>query len=324
MGKQFRVNRQVGVQNVVAGGFVTFDLPRQYDCEAVFFRLTGQVQVTTGYTTVRAEAPTQAIARVELIADGKNTIYSAPFWNAVFAHPDRESMDNGAELATPPSGVAVATYNITATGVVDLQSPDTVRPKDSNFRTSGLQLWQARVSFGNPGDMFTGAGVSVFVGCTVECWVQECVELPDTAGVYTKPLMLKKVSYQEQAMPATTPNQEFRLPAGNLIRSLFLRTEISGEPSAAVLNAAQAFAGVDVRYNLKGAQIRGKAAHDYGRMSQVGYYPIDFLSTGKSDYRLTDLWDVTGQAEPKLSCDVVGSANTKAQVIVTEYIPIAQ
>jgi len=39
---------------------------------------------------------------------------------------------------------------------------------------------------------------------------------------------------------------------------------------------------------------------------------------------LTDLWDVTGAAEPKVIVDVNGSGTTKMQVVVTEYIMGAQ
>ena len=93
----------------------------------------------------------------------------------------------------------------------------------------------------------------------------------------------------------------------------------AGEPSTAVLNNVQLTAGVDVRMNLSGVNLRAKNNADYGFIP-AGYYVADVCSKGESAINLTDLWDVTGAAEPKVIVDVNGSANTKMQVVVTEYI----
>jgi len=323
--KQFRIKRTYSSIPVVAGGFATIDLPRGYDYESIHIRLTGSVQVTTLATAVRAEAPCQAIARVEVVADGRNTLYSAPFWACVLGKYDRPSMlESGARVTTPPSGVAVATYAIEALGVVDFMTPDGERAKDSNFRTDGLQLFQLRLTFGNPGDLFVG-GVAAFVaGLAVEVTTVEMVELPDAKGERTTPMALKKVSFQEIAVPTTNANQEIRIPAGNMIKSVLLRTEggvTAGEPGATVLNNLQVFSGVDVRANIKAGSIRGQNNNDYGQLTP-GYYIVDLARNGSGTARLSELWDVTNQAEPKISMDITGGANVKAQVVTTEYLAL--
>lgn len=327
MAKQFRIKRTYADVAVVAGGFATIDLPRGYDYESVHVRLVGSVQVTGAFTAVRAEAPVQAISRIELVADGRNTLYSAPFWFATLAKYDRPNMlESGARVVTPPTAAAVATYAIEANGVIDLMTPDGERPKDSNFRTQGLQLLQLRLTFGNPGDLFTGAGTAVFVaGLKVEISTVEMVELPNADGTVTSPVALKKVSFQEIPIPTTNANQEIRLPAGNMIKSVVVRTEgnvTAGEPSATVLNALQVFSGVDVRLRNSAAAVRGQNNNDYGQLT-AGYYIADLSRNGSMSAKLTELWDVTQQAEPKVSMDVVGGANVKAQVVVTEYLALA-
>lgn len=198
---------------------------------------------------------------------------------------------------------------------------DSVRPKDSNFRSSGLSLFQLRMTFGQPGDAFVG-GTVVFSNMFVDVFVQQLVEAPDANGQMTTPIALKKVSYQELALLSSNANQEVRLPAGNLIKSVLIRTDGSataGEPSVAVLNNVQLAAGVDVRMNISGANLRAKNNMDIGHIT-TGYYVADITQKGWAAINLTDLWDVTGAAEPKLILDVTGGATVKMQAVVTEYI----
>jgi hypothetical protein len=326
MAKQYRVLRKVASVPVTAGSFATLDLPRDYDYESIFLRINGSVQVTTAGTAVRNEAPTQLVQRVEVIADGKNNIFSAPFWFASNANYGRDLLQNGARVLTAPTSAATGTYPIEGIGVVDLMTQDSVRPKDSNFRSSGLSLFQLRLTFGQFADMFTGSAVAVAVGTVyVDVFVQQLVEIADANGQVTTPIALKKVSFQEIALPSSNANQEIRLPAGNYIRGVTVRTDgltTAGEPSTGVLNNLQLAAGVDVRMNLAGANLRAKNNADYGYIN-AGYYIADVTSKGTSAINLTDLWDVTGAAEPKLIVDVVGGTSVKMQAVVTEYIMAA-
>lgn len=324
MAKQYRILRKVATVPVSAGGFATVDLPRDYDYESVFVRITGGVQVTGTATSVRAEAPCQAIARMELIADGKNNLFSAPFWFASLASYDRKALQSGARITTPPSGVAIATYTVEALGSIDMLLLDGARPKDTNFRSIGLSLLQLRLTFGNAGDMFVG-GTIVYSNLNVEIFVRQLVEGVAADGSVTSPIALRKTSYQEQALLSSNANQEIRLPAGNLIKSVLVRTDgatTAGEPSTAVLNNAQLVSGVDVRMNLSGGQIRALNNLDFGYMVP-GYYALDIMQRGSLLGNITDLWDVSGSAEPKLVVDVTGGANVKMQAVVTELIPAA-
>lgn len=322
MAKQYRIIRKIAQVPVTAGGFATVQLPRDYDYESVFVRINGGLQVTALATSVRAEAPCQVVPRLELIADGKNNLFSAPFWFAALGNTARQFLEYNARCVTPPSGVAVATYQVEGIGVIDLQSLDCLRPKDSNFRSRDLSLLELRMTFGQPGDSFVG-GTVAFSSMYVDVFVQQLVEEAGADGKpLSSPVALKKVSYQEIALTASNVNQELRLPAGNLIKSVLLRTDGSttaGEPSTAVLNNLQLVSGVDVRCNLQGANLRAKNNADLGYVP-AGYYVADVAEHGSSSNSLSELWDVRNQAEPKLIMDVTGGANVKAQAVVTEYI----
>lgn len=327
MASQFRIKRTYATVTPTAGGFATIDLPRGYDYESIHVRLYGTVNVTTAFTSVRAEAPVQYIPRLEVVADGRNTLFSAPYWFTTLAKYDRPNMrEVGARVVTAPTAASIASYPFEANGVIDLNTPDGERSKDSNFRTDGLQLFQLRMTFGNPGDAFVGAGVAAWTSITVEISTIEVVEIPDANGQRTNPVALKKVSFQEIAVPTTNANQEIRLPAGNMIKSVFLRTEGSvtaGEPSATPLNRVQVFSGVDVRANLIAGALRGQNNNDYGQLT-AGYYIVDLSRSGGLSAKLSELWDVTKQAEPKVSMDITGGANVKAQCVVTEYLALGQ
>ncbi len=318
----YRVERKVATSNFAAGGFDTKDLPRGYDIESLLFRISGSLQVTVAATSVRAEAPCQLVPRIQILADGKNALFNAPFWATSLGRYDRLLPASGARATTPPTSAAVGTYAVEAIGIVDFMTPDGLRPKDSNFRTSKLTLFQAQLSYGQPGDVFVGGTVVVSGTPTVDINSIECVELPDSAGNFTTPLALRKVTWQRVAAPANNSQFEIRLPAGNNIKSVLTRGEGSvtaGEPSTGVINNKILQAGVDVRFNMTGANTRAKNNADYGQVPS-GYYIADV--TGKSDapINLTELWDVTGQVEPKAVYDVTGGANNFLDAIITEYI----
>lgn len=326
MAQQFRIKRVIQVVPVTSNGFATIDLPRGYDYESLHCRFYGQVQVTAAATSVRAEAPTQAIKRLEVIADGRNTVHSVPYWSAVLGLFNRDIRMSGSRSVTPPTAAGIATYDVEANGVIDFQTVDGERPKDSNFRTDGLQLFQLRLTFGAALDMFVpGAGAAAFVNCFVEISSNELVELPadpTNPDSRTKPMAIKKTSFQEVNVTSSNSNLQTKLPAGNLIKSVLIRTEgltTAGEPTTGMLNQLQLLSGVDVRVKASGAGLRGMNNADFGPVT-AGYYIADVARSGASFARLSELWDVTRQAEPQVLTDVVGGATGKMQLVITEYL----
>lgn len=324
MAKQYTLRRSIGNVQIVAGSFATLDMPRDYDYQAIMLRISASVTVTAPATSVRAEAPCQLVPRVEFIADGKNTIDSAPFWFYSLGNVQRQLIATNARAVTPPSGTAAATYAVEGIAVIDKQFFRGVRPKDSNFRSMGLSLLQLRLTFGQPGDIFVGGTVTFSGTPVVEVVALQEVEETDQNGKpVTNPIALKKVSYQQVALTASNANQQILLPAGNNIGEVFCRFDgatTAGEPSTAVLNAFQAVNGVDVRANLSGAQLRAMNNATYGYITP-GYYSWSPLACGwGGNWKLSDLWDVTNASQPKAVLDVTGGANVTANVVTTEYI----
>lgn len=314
MGKQYRTTRTLGVYPITAGGFITVDLPRQYDLEALHVRLDAVVNVTAAATAVKSNAPAQLVPRIELVADGKNTVFSGDL-NMVCRMNTAGGLNQSSQLS-PPSGVAVASYTVGAFGTIHLQSADTARPKDTNFRTAGLQLWQARFSVGQAGDLFNGGTVALTSG-TITLSVDECVELPDAAGGYSMPSFMKRVSTQSIAFAGAQSNYDVRLPAGNLIKGVHVYTE--NATTGAAVNAITAFklgAGLDVRVALSGDQNRYLQLARYAGLI-TGFYQHDFTAHAPGFGQvgtLSNVWDVTGSVEPKLTVDVAVACQMTVRV----------
>lgn len=330
MGKQYRTKRRVfSVSAGIADNSVfEADIPRAYDIESFIIRVTATAHVTTAGAAVRAMAPTQLIKRLELVADGKNTIASVPGW-ALVKNFGREQFG----LMTPPSNFTAADYAIEMVGSLDQALIDGVRPKDSNLRTSGMSMLRMRFTMGALTDLFTGAPAGTFTALAVEIYVIETVELPDDKGQVSQPLYLQKRSYQDIALPASNANQQIVLPVGNSLRGLMILTTINGEPSDAVLNNVQLASGLDVRINLPGAALQRMNAVDYPAYGMLlnsgwasclrldtGLYMADLMTNGPRDCNVTNAWDLTKASEAKLIADVNGGAGYQMTVVTTEFI----
>lgn len=327
--QQYRIKRQIHSANLTENNVYTIDVPRGYDIESLFLHLTGTANVTTAGTAVRAMAPTQLIKRVELVADGKNTIASVPGW-ALAKNFGRSQCG----VMTPPTAAAIAAYSIEGLFSLDQALIDGIRPKDSNLRTAGMSLLQLRITTGVMTDLFTGAPAGTMTAFKLAVATVETIELADDKGNITKPLYLQKRSYQDIALTATNANQQIVLPIGNALRGVQLLATVNGEPSDAVINNIQLASGVDVRINLPAATLKRMAATDYevngiltntsafasSSVGLTGLYQVDLMRNGGQDVKVTDAWDLSKASEAKLVLDVNGGAGYQVTVVTTEFI----
>lgn len=321
MAGQYRIKRKIAQVQVVENGQAILDVPRGYDIESIHFRLYGQLNITTAASSIRAESPSQLIKRVELVADGKNTIASLPFVLLNRGNPFRRGQLGNLQ---PQSAVSIAAYQIEATGYLDQANIDGIRQKDSNLRTSGMSLLQMRFTFGAAVDTQIG-GAGSLTNVFVDVSTIEMIEIPDPkTGEITKPMYLVKRAYQDVAFTTSNANMQVTLPVGNIMRGVVIRTEgftTAGEPSNAVLNNAILASGVDVRLNLPGAVIRSMNSMDYD-VSAIpnGIYILDMMTQGGFNTQASEGWDLTNASEAKLTLDVNGAANTKVTIETIELI----
>jgi hypothetical protein len=332
MAQQYRIKRRIAsVSTGIADNSIyTVDVPRGYDLESLFFKVTATANLTVGGSAVRALAPTQIIKRVELIGDGKNTIASIPGWYLT-KNFGREQFG----MMTPPSNFTAAAYPVAFAGSLDQCLVDGVRPKDSNLRTAGMSMLQLRFTFGACTDLFTGTPTGTFTALGLEVYTVETIELPDAKGNVTTPLYLQKRAYQDVSLPSTNANQQIILPIGNALRGVVMLATIAGEPSNAVINNVQLVSGVDVRINLPGSALQAINAIDYAPVGQLvnsssvdsfnsqvptGFYYADLMTNGPRDVNVTNAWDLSKASEAKLVLDVTGGAGYQVTVVTTEFL----
>jgi len=326
---QYRIKRRTHQVALTENNVITLDLPRGYDYESILLRVSGVANITVAGAAVRAMAPTQLIKRVELIADGKNTIASVPGWYLAKGF-GREQFG----LMNPPTAAAPATYNVEFFGVLDQCLIDGIRPKDSNLRTSGMSLLQLRITTGAATDLLTGSPSGTMTTFSLDVGTVETIELPDAKGSVTSPLYLQKRSYQDIAVTASNANQQIVLPIGNALRGVVLLATNAGEPSNSIINNIQLASGVDVRFNMPGPLVQRLNAVDYAptgmltnsttwpesSLPPTGLYVVDLMTNGPRDVAVTNAWDLSKASEAKLVLDVTGAANYQVTVVSTEFI----
>lgn len=322
---QYRIKRRIALLNTLnaENTIQTIDLPRGYDLESIYFYMTGGGTLSVAGSAVRAEAPLPLIKRIELIADGKNTICSA-----TPTLLNRAGLLRNGQLGqlVAPSDATAAARTFSCAFVLDQQLVDGLRTKDSNLRTSGMQLLQLRITFGQYTDIFTGTPSGGLTGSnSLDITTVETVELPDADGNISRPLYVLKRTYQDIAVPTSNSNQEVNLPVGNFLRSVALRSEGSvtaGEPSDTVINFVTLRSGVDVRFSCGWFQMIRMAQQDYNVTTRpTGIGIADLMSNGSgAGVRATDAWDLTRASECKCVMDVVGGANNKVQLMTTELV----
>lgn len=322
---QYRIKRRVALLNIAAAEntIQTVDLPRGYDLESIYFFMSGGGTLTGAGSAVRAEAPMHMIKRIEVIADGKNTIASVS--GLLLRSGNWNRRGQLGSLSAPAAATATAqTFN--AGFVLDQQLVDGIRPKDSNLRTSGMQLLQLRITFGAYIDLFTGSPAGGLTGSnTLDIVTSEIVELPDENGQISRPLYVLKRTYQDIAVPTTNSNQEVNLPVGNFLRSVTIRAEGSvtaGEAADNLLNFLTLRSGVDVRFAASGVSLIRMNQLDYQITTRPnGYYVADLMSSGQVvGVKGTDAWDLTRASECKCVLDVNGYANGKVSLMTTELV----
>ena len=151
----------------------------------------------------------------------------------------------------------------------------------------------------------------------------QTVEYQDKSGKTSNPPFLKRVNFQSYPIPSANTALEFRLNTGNLIKAVYLRASINGEPSDAVINNAILQAAQDVRFNMTRQQIVTRMLYESGPRLLPGYYALDFTCDGNSGQRLSNAWDVSGGViEPKLILDTLGGAGYTLDVATVELQPI--
>jgi hypothetical protein len=361
-GYQQRVKRIVQSQAWAVNTVTTIPLPRNYDIESVYITFTG----TENYpgvlvaAVIRGDAPFGLLSRVEIIAEGRQTLFSVPGYilgmNNVRRHRRptyRERFETFSTHQQPPLVYTAPTTTMpistsvpfAGTICIDLQNIQGFRPKDTNLRSGGLQTLDLKLTWADQPQLFYPAassatpfaapalnsslpaltGYTITPG-TVFVDISEVQELADPkSGQISSPTSTQRWSNQQINLPAVQNNLQTLLPTDNFVGMVLLAAKVSGESQNGMFSGVRLQRGVDVRYNMDEQVVRALMQLDYDYQLQPGHYALDLMGSGNQFVKISEAWNLQGGADTRIGVDVTaaGAGTTSTLDITTvEYIPL--
>lgn len=360
MASQQRVKRVIFNQAYAANTVVSIPVPRNYDLETLYVTITGTITYPGVLVAacVRNDAPFGLVQRCELIAEGRQTLFSVPGYVLGMCNIRRHKRTTYRERAetfdihqTPPLAYTSPTTSMpistavpfAGTFAIDLVNIMGVRPKDTNLRTAGLQTLDLKLTLADLSSMFYPAAASVtpfaapattalpaLTGYTMTpgsliVSASEIQELRDNNGRISSPTWVQRWSHQDLNLASVQNDFQALLPTDNFMGNVFVTTKQTGESINGVINNFILRRGIDVRYNLPANTQRALSNIDYDMILPAGHYCLDLMGFGQQMTKLSDTWNLQGGADTRLSVDVaVANSNMTMGVTSVEYIPLRQ
>lgn len=317
MSQQIRTQSSIRSIKYIPGSVQTIEIPRMADIETLFLDLIGTFTYPAAAAgSLRTLGPQALISRVELIADGKTTILSAPGWAFGVASDRTFEGGGGGSYTQMTNPAANAAGTLQTQFYVDLMQFDGIKPKESNLRAQNLSILELKITFAPWTECFTNAA-SVPAVFDIDLFVDGnfCTEL-DTETA--KPAFLVKRTSQIIAAESSNSNHQVRLPAGNIIRGVKFFTHINGVASDGILNNITASNGIDTRLVASARALRVRQ-RGY-KAPTVGFLEVDFARQIRSDVMLSNCWAVKNPSEPILTLDYNGGAGRRIEMVITEIL----
>ncbi len=264
-----------------SGNTRTIELSRSYLIKELVLRLTGSITFSAGTpTAVGAELPLALVKSIEIIADGRKTIFRAAgkdlFRLAHITHGKRP------ELTAPNFAASPATF--AATILLDHQALRFKRPVDTYLDPRGFEKLELRVTWGTLADLATG-GTATAVAATT----QLSVTMLQSSEGENAIIASKLVTSIQKDVTATSTLFEIVLPRTGLLAGALFRSERDGAAVDNIINKislvsdnnishVQQIVAADLqRRNVLNYQLDGGGGAD-GQVT--GYYFLDLTEDG--------------------------------------------
>lgn len=317
---QNRVKRFVKSITLTDAQRDSIDLPRDFDYESIVVRFSGTSTLSSPGSAVRAEAPLQALAWLNLKANGTDLLDGI---TGVTAH--RLGVLRQGQLAplSAPSDATAAARAFSGMVVLDRAVIDGIRAKDGNFPSAGLSTFQLEIVAGNATDLFTGTPAGAMT-MTVSVSIVQTEEMA-VSGKRSLPRVVTKRSQRTESFASSNSAAQIRLNTGTLMRGLLIRAygaSTAGEVSNTGLNNVKVRQGNQVLFDLPASTLQGMNQADFNVTTwPTGYYLIDFMTMGGPAGKLADCLDLRKGQELFLEVDVTGATNQKLDIAQLEFIP---
>ena len=309
--------RYVGQISYTANQRVPFDLFRRYPTRGLVLRLNGSYTISTaGAPVIYTGGPgavMKVIKRIEVIADGRDTIKSIS--------GDELFMKNQLLYGTRPQvtqpAITSAAHTCGGTFYLPFEMPKSVRPLDTLLDSGRLQTLQLFITYGQATDMFSTNPTTISAeDFPITVHQVEAIRHDGKPEAYA--------SYKEHAIetPITAASTEMHidLPPGNTYRGMLIECESDGEMVDTILNRVQIKSGSDVYFDMYEEELRGFNAikMDMQDQARTGYYYIDFCPDGQ----MVDVLDAVNLTDLRAVVDVSHPGTTdRIRFIPCEFIP---
>lgn len=303
--------RKVGDVAYSANTPVSLSLPRNQLVRSLLLMLTGELIIATADATgLLSDSPYGLIKRLEVIADGRDTLKSWDFAAINF----KDLLLGGTPNAKTDVGLTQAAHAFDASAELFFALEGFKRPIDSLVPANALQTFELRVTWGNEDDLAAPDSGTTFALDKVNL----SVHIDDGISAKRLGLMGNKELSLEKEITADTDAFKVSLSPGNFYPRLILRTTDAGVNQSDIINNVKIQSGVNNFYNMDGAEIRALNKKRYGLETMpAGYYVIDFTRDGFAMQSL----DSRRMSSLEMMLDVsVGSGTTLVKVFSQELL----
>ncbi len=309
-------DRRIGITEWVESAVDTLDIPRKNLIRNLSLNVEGSLTISTAGSPVLKTggvgSALKNIARVEIIANGRDTIKSISA-DAIAA---KNMFLFGTKPVLTETGITAATHPFGGIIKLPFAMPRSIREIDTLLPSGRLSTLELRVTYGADGAMFATEPTAFTIdSLDVEVHANESIRLDGR----DEPYSTYKELFIEKTITAASDAFQILLPVGNRYRGFLLETESDGNLVNTILNKMTLKSGTDVYRSKKADVIQGENAIDYDLEAQtfVGLYYIDFTPEG----RMVDALDATGLSSLEFELDVSAPGTTdKIRIYPDEII----
>lgn len=319
MGSSIRKFTEMPLQNApTLGARVICDIPLTADLERVGILLSGIVTIGVAASTgLVSDGIPNIIEDISLIGDGRDTIAQISMAQLVSGNMFRRKGGSVSSVQQPALAVGAQAFEVEA--ILDLAQYGAIVPKESSVRENNYKTLQLAVRFNAAWTsvLVAGAGTTFATAAlNLVVTADECLELPDGAGVVSTPILKPLISGRDELFSAAANRIRFRLTPDQGLRGISLRMlNVTGNLSDSVLGRARVYVGKDLRVDLSANSIAELSKINMNGVRPQGYYYIDFADRAGAPDLMNDCLDlrraITQGADAYLELDtlVAGSVN---------------
>jgi len=285
------LKRRLGAITYAKNEVKSFDLPRNYAYSRLYMRLVLDISIVTAAATAYVQGAFKLIKRLEVVANGKDTIWSIDGTALSELTHILSGVSNAASAVPTGTGANQAMNSFVYIPFAMLRA---VKPIDTLLNAFKYETLELRVTWGSETDMYSANAANVTVN-------SGNLTLHSFESIGNQGGMINKMFSIEKEVSSSTSEFQMPLPSGNKYRGFLVRAEVDGDPNNSIINSIELKNGTDVFRKVDWLSLRDINKTDYELESvTTGYAFLDFTPDGY----LTESLDSHGMSDLSFYFDV--------------------